>query len=182
MSDLLANYRLLVARVDELCRRIASGWGEHLACRPGCDSCCRHLRLFPVEAAALAAALAALAPAVREKVLVRAAGCGEDDPCPLLIDGLCQLYADRPIICRTHGLPLLLEGEAGRQIDFCPQNFHGIETLPAAAVIDLETLNTALTTINRLFVQQQGQDDAAQQRLIAEVVQTAAAKSGGSGA
>lgn len=170
MNDLLANYRLLVARVDELCRRITENWEKELACRPGCDSCCRHLRLFPVEAAAIGAALDALPPEMRDRVRARAAGCGESDPCPLLRDGLCELYAARPLICRTHGLPLLLEGEDGPQIDFCPQNFHGVEELPAAAVIDLEKVNTALTAINRLFVQQQGGDDAARLRLIAEVL------------
>jgi Fe-S-cluster containining protein len=178
MSELLANYRQLVARVDELCRQITNDWGEYLVCRPGCDSCCRHLRLFPVEAAALAVALDGLSPQVRDQLLVRAAGCGEDDPCPLLIGGLCQLYADRPLICRTHGLPLLLEGEEGRRIDFCPRNFQGVAALPAGAVIDLEKLNTALTAINRLFAQQQGLDDAARLRLIAEVVQAATQRSG----
>jgi hypothetical protein len=170
MNDLLANYRLLVARVDELCRRITDNWGEELACRPGCDSCCRHLRLFPVEAAALGEALRALPLPERVRLQTQAVGCDENDPCPLLRDGRCELYADRPIICRTHGLPLLLAGDSGLQIDFCPQNFHGVEELPTDAVIDLEKVNTALTTINRLFVQQQGGDDAARLRLIAEVL------------
>jgi len=50
----------------------------------------------------------------------------EDDvtPCPLLgDDGLCLVYAERPLICRQHGLPLIDSG--GDIIDerWCSLNF-----------------------------------------------------------
>src|SRR5690242_10266243 len=98
----LRNYRNLVARVDELCRRIAAEYGEYLTCGEGCDDCCRHVSLFPVEAVALAAALGGLPAdqAARIRELARAASAA--DACPLLEDGRCLLYAARPIICRTH--------------------------------------------------------------------------------
>ena len=149
---LLANYQTLVARVDELCRQIGEGWGAQIVCRQGCDSCCRHLNLFPVEAAALSAALRALPPIKVAELQARARSAALDDPCPLLVEGSCQLYAARPLICRTHGLPLLIKGTDGPRVDYCAQNFAGVASLPAAAVIDLERLNSALVAINQLYL------------------------------
>ena len=150
--DSLNNYRILVERVDAFGRRIEAEFRAQIACRRGCDACCRHLSLFWVEGVALAQALDDLSASVAEGIRERARRAAADDPCPLLEAGACLLYAARPIICRTHGLPLLAgEGES-RRIDYCPENFRGIDTLPAGAVIDLDRLNTTLAAINALFV------------------------------
>jgi uncharacterized protein len=147
----LRNYRNLVARVDELCRRITAEYGEYLTCGEGCDGCCRHVSLFPVEAVALAAALGGLPAeqAARIRELARAASTA--DACPLLEDGRCLLYAARPIICRTHGMPLLVSQEGEKRIDFCPKNFRGVASIPAVAVINLDLLNATLAAINAVF-------------------------------
>lgn len=149
----LENYLALLERVDELCGRTVSALQAEIACRPGCDACCRHLSLFAVEAAALRHALSQLAPADREPILDRAARTDAADPCPLLHDGLCLLYRARPIICRTHGLPLLLKRDGASEIDFCPENFQGLTSIPGSAVIDLERLNATLAAINALYLQ-----------------------------
>lgn len=149
---LLKNYRQLVARVDELCGRIEQAFRERIVCRRGCDGCCRHLALFRVEGVALALALAEQPEAEAEAIRERARRATDAGPCPLLKDGECLLYRARPIICRTHGLPLLGQREGERFVDYCPENFRGLQSLPASAVIDLETLNSALAAINGLFV------------------------------
>jgi hypothetical protein len=146
----LQNYRNLVARVDELCRRIAAEFGEYLACGEGCDGCCRHVSLFPVEAVALAAALGGL-PAKQAAHIRDRARAASTAACPLLENGRCLLYATRPIICRTHGMPLLIGQEGGKRIDFCPKNFRGVASIPAAAVINLDLLNATLAAINAVF-------------------------------
>ncbi len=156
----LRNYRQLVARVDELCARIEGDFREGIVCRLGCDGCCRHLSLFPVEAAALAAALAEAPAALAAEIRERTREAAEDGPCPLLKDGACLLYGARPLICRTHGLPLLGRRDGERFIDYCPENFKGMESLPASAIIDLETLNATLAAVNRLFVKESGGDEA----------------------
>lgn len=149
----LENYLTLLDRVEELCRRTSEAFSTHITCRAGCDSCCRHLSIFAVEAAALAAALKELPPEMAALVRAKAQGADEDSPCPLLHDGLCLLYYARPIICRTHGLPLLLLRDGERSVDFCPQNFQGLPSIPGSAVIDLERLNMMLATINALYLQ-----------------------------
>jgi Fe-S-cluster containining protein len=147
----LENYRALLARVDELCGQTVSRFESHISCRPGCDACCRHLSLFAVEAAALKAALELLPP--QEAELIREKGLtAPPDRCPLLHDGLCLLYQARPIICRTHGLPLLVSREGQSGVDFCPENFQGVETIPGSAIIHLDRLNEMLAAINALFL------------------------------
>lgn len=151
--ELLDNYRQLVTKVDALCAGIVGRFREHLACRRGCDACCRHLSLFWVEAAAMALAVESLEQGRREEIRARARLADSAGPCPLLAEGACLLYEQRPIICRTHGLALLTTtSDGGRQVDCCPQNFRDLASLPAAAVIDLEKLNATLAAVNALFV------------------------------
>ncbi|WP_298038574.1 YkgJ family cysteine cluster protein [uncultured Desulfuromonas sp.] len=150
--DLLENYRTLVERVDALAGRIEEAFSDEIACHRGCDSCCRHLSVFPVEGYALARALEEMPEKAANRLRGLARKVAPDAPCPLLKGGECLLYSARPIICRTHGLPLLT-GEGGeRRIDFCPQNFTGAASLPAEAVINLDLLNATLATVNGLFV------------------------------
>ena len=150
--DLLHNYQDLLARIDVICREVEAEFGAHLACRAGCDGCCRHITLFPVEAAALAAALNDLPQEEADRIRARACNASPEGSCPLLENGLCLLYAARPIICRTHGLPLLTIQGGERTVDFCPLNFRDISSLPGKAVIDLDRLNMTLAAINALFV------------------------------
>lgn len=150
--DLLRNYDDLVRRVDDLCRRIETDYGAHLACRKGCDACCRHLSLFPVEAAALARGLDGLSADEAEGIRHLARLAPAEAPCPLLREGACLLYRSRPIICRTHGLPLMAGDGRNRRLDWCPENFRGVKSLPNAAIIDLDVLNATLTAVNALFL------------------------------
>jgi len=46
----------------------------------------------------------------------------------------------------------LAEVAGRRSVDCCPENFRDAESLPGNAVINLETLNSALVAINALFV------------------------------
>lgn len=167
--DLLQNYRALVAKVDSFCHSVENTYAQHISCNAGCDSCCRHLSLFPVEAHALAAAAAELPPAEAER-LRRHVAVAAPDRCPLLKNGLCLLYNHRPLICRTHGLPLLIKDDSGTRVDCCPHNFTGLETLPGGAVLNLETVNAALVAINAVFVAALTEDDLPERISIAEAV------------
>jgi hypothetical protein len=150
--ECLHNYRNLVEKVNSLCQKIEAEYYEQLACRKGCDGCCLHFSLFWVEAVSLAVALHELPKSQIEHIREKARAASPDGPCPLLENGACLLYAARPIICRTHGLPILTTEDDKPTVDFCPKNFRGIGTLPGHAVIDLDRLNTLLTAINANFV------------------------------
>jgi hypothetical protein len=148
----LALYRQLLERVDRFSAQVETQLAETLACRAGCDFCCRLEAVFPVEAHAVCQALAQLPPATLAALSERRAA-GEE-VCPLLLEGHCAIYAARPLICRTHGLPLLLEEDGATRIDHCPLNFAGLESLPGALVLQLEAVNQPLAAINQLFLRQ----------------------------
>lgn len=148
----LENYLALLSRVDELCGHTAERFKTQISCRPGCDACCRHLSIFAVEAAALKQALGALAEPDASLIRAAAESTGPEAPCPLLHGRLCLLYQARPIICRTHGLPLLVSRDGESGVDFCPENFRGLSSIPGSAVIDLDRLNSALAAINALYL------------------------------
>jgi hypothetical protein len=150
--DTLLNYRNFVAKVDSLCQQIVAVYYEQMACRKGCDGCCQHFSLFSVEAVSLAAALRELPENRVIQIRENARLASLEGPCPLLENGGCILYTARPIICRTHGLPILTRADGMPTVDFCPKNFRGIDTLPGHAVIDLDQMNTLLTVINSRFV------------------------------
>jgi Fe-S-cluster containining protein len=152
LTEALLPYRALVEQVDLLCGRIVGDYAEALRCQAGCAGCCRLSGVLPVEAASLYLAWRSLPEAPRRALRSRLEHPGATDCCPLLFDRRCPLYAARPIICRTHGLPLLIEEDGAQRIDRCPLNFTGYDALPGAAIIHLERLNTALVTVNRQFV------------------------------
>ncbi len=150
--QLLVNYYALLDKVDDLCRKTIDKHRKDISCRPGCAACCRHLTIFPVEGFALAESLAELSPGEIESIRNQARSSAPSDSCPLLADDRCLLYEARPIICRTHGLPILFSSGEQQQVDCCPLNFQGVESLPGDAVIDLERVNSLLTAINGHFL------------------------------
>lgn len=149
---LLQNYHNLVGKIDALCSGVMTQCADSISCRKGCDSCCRHFSIFWVEAVNLACFVATLPQEQAELLRSKADKLADQDVCPLLLDGACAVYAARPIICRTHGLPILTRSETTQSIDFCPRNFTQADTIPGNLIIDLDTLNNTLVAINALFV------------------------------
>jgi Fe-S-cluster containining protein len=149
----LENYRELIKSLDSHAAGITDIYGEHMDCRKGCDGCCRHLSVFWVEGFALFDALRK-APKARADIVRRKIAHGATSlECPLLEDHVCLLYEARPVICRTHGLPLMNEYQSGPEIHCCPKNFQNFQALPGDAVLDMEMVNSSLATINSLFVE-----------------------------
>lgn len=158
MKGNLENYYQLLERVDGLCNGIKKALVEQITCREGCSACCTGITVFPVEAAAIKAALDSL-PA-DEKLFIRtyAKEHADGERCPLLYNHRCLLYAVRPIICRTHGLPIQYTENDQQQVDCCPLNLEECESLPGSAVIDLDRLNSVLVAVNALFISQTESD------------------------
>src|SRR5205085_2454277 len=125
------QYQQLIREADQLTAQLSARYGAHLVCRAGCSGCCHHhLSVFEVEAAAVREAVAALSTEMRERIGQQAREVrgrerrGEPVACPLLVNDRCSIYSSRPLICRTQGLPLLIETEDGSQeVDFCSLNF-----------------------------------------------------------
>lgn len=171
--DTLANYLAFLERVDGLCGQISARLAGEIRCKAGCSGCCRHLGLFPVEAANLADTVGRLPEALRN-LLAGRTDWTEETSCPLLLDDCCLVYSARPVICRTHGLPLLAEVAGEKVVDFCPENFRGVSSLSGDMVIDLETVNRALVAINGKFESDNPDSPFRGRRLsIAEIIEIA---------
>lgn len=101
---------------------------------------------------------------------------GESVVCPMLIDDRCSIYESRPLICRTQGLPLLIEAEDGQpEVDFCPLNFtaeDAVDDLDEDHLVPLDDLNLKLALVNLQHCREQGiADELSGQRLpMAEII------------
>ncbi|MCG8617002.1 MAG: YkgJ family cysteine cluster protein, partial [Desulfobacterales bacterium] len=153
LDPLLKNYDDLLERIDSHVRGVTDKFSSHISCEKGCDDCCRFLSLFPVEAFALSRAFSEL-PENQQRLILDEIGKDGDDQakCPLLIGHACMLYKARPIICRTHGLPIYIETDGEGMVDFCPENFKDLDALPKDAMLDLNQLNTLIAAVNNHFI------------------------------
>jgi hypothetical protein len=131
--------------------------GPAITCRAGCDDCCRRrFSVTSIEAAALLEAIDRLPLETRRVIQERASR--EEPACPLLAeDGHCEVYAERPAICRTHGLPIRFPPEPGVRslpmIDACPKNFVGrdLTSLDGKGVLDQATASTILAALDAAY-------------------------------
>lgn len=144
-----ADIASLHAAIDVDARRLHVLHAARLQCKRGCAACCvDELSVSAVEAAEIrhhhAALLASGAP--------HAIGA-----CAFLDDaGACRIYAERPYVCRTQGLPLrwLDEDDADEEAlvelrDICPLNEPGepIELLVAEACWTLGPIEERLAQL-----------------------------------
>lgn len=155
-------YIALLLKVERFSSEVVEANRGSLACRPGCDACCgRVFTIFAVEAANVRLGFSLLPDGVKDRIAIRArALSASGGPCPLLEDGRCAVYEHRPVICRTHGLPLtseLITVEGRKVVTLCDRNFPELDDLsaiPSRFVLDLDRLNSALAAINMLFMKE----------------------------
>jgi hypothetical protein len=174
MQNPLDNYNRMIAQVDTLCRGIEEALAGQITCSEGCSSCCTLITIFPVEAAALNTALAALPTDEVSSIRRRSDNHAGGEHCPLLHQNHCLLYHARPIICRTHGLPVLYSEGIERNVDCCPKNPVAREKLTGSNIIDLERLNTLLVAVNALYCSQTGAADLPDRLTIVEALRQTA--------
>ncbi len=194
-------YHQLLADIDRYAEVLRKRFAVEITCHLGCTGCCQqHLSVFDVEADALRELLGRLPSATRERLRdrARAALAREADladvppplatefppnpettvPCPALVDGACSVYDARPVICRTHGFPLLYVDEEAQEalLDVCPLNFSespdDLEALTENDLFEMNIINERLARANIEHVKTTTGDvrNAARRRSIAEII------------
>ncbi len=121
-SDRHQDIAGLHADIDDEAARLAALHQGRLHCRPGCTTCCvDDLTIGAAEADCIRAAYPELLASGRPHPFGACACLNEA--------GACRVYAQRPYVCRTQGLPLRwLEGADGDVVehrDICPLNDTG---------------------------------------------------------
>lgn len=142
-ADVLARYLELRGYCDALERRVRERFGREWQCRAGCGGCCSLTSVCGLEAVVL----------LRAGIGSRLAGqpLGDDGSCCLLVNERCLFYENRPLICRTHGLPLVSGSLTAGEIDCCPLNLPalaGATELAGDLVFDLDRLTENLLRLN----------------------------------
>ncbi|MFV8756076.1 YkgJ family cysteine cluster protein [Nannocystaceae bacterium ST9] len=147
MTDLRATLVQLRRRVDEHFDAALARTPSGFACREGCWSCCRpRFSVFEIEALGIREALAELDPELRERVREQGRDA-ELGHCALLVEGRCSVYAQRPVICRSHGLAVMTDEGV---VDHCELNYVGVE-VPRASVLVLEAVNRPLGVMAQMW-------------------------------
>jgi uncharacterized protein len=154
MTGARAHLAALFAKIEAFFGAAQAREGAAITCHAGCSDCCRRFTVTGIEAEVIREGLAALDATRRDELATRARDAATD-VCPALdLDGRCAIYAHRPVICRTHGLPIrFTEVRAGRSLpmlDACPKNFVGVDLagVSAASVMDQTTLSTIVGALD----------------------------------
>ncbi len=159
----------LIQIVDAALAEAARKAGSWLACRPGCYECCiGPFAITALDARRLREGLAVIESRVAASVLDRARAsvarferdypgdtvarllaeddAGEAEPCPALDPetGTCDLYAWRPITCRTFGPAVRFNGESLAVCELCYQGATPEEIAATAVDIDPDNLESEL--------------------------------------
>ena len=138
--DISHLYHALISQIEALCAHIKTIHGDSIVCRAGCDECCVNFTIGAGEFTAL------------KKIIQNRPDCSGNKnrgSCYFLNSGLCSIYEHRPVICRTHGLPVRFIDENGStSYSSCSKNssifMNGTNT------IDIDSINEKLAILNML--------------------------------
>ena len=158
LEQILDNYATLCRYCDSFFSFVRKQYGSDMACGKGCSACCELHSVCGLEAYAVAVCLA-------KKSLPRTQKRKNRSRCALCVNGRCLAYPARPVICRTHGVPLLLD--KGKTVaSSCGLNFAGrdLAGLPRSHVLDTTVVTGNLIRLNMAFCMAAGRRDLASER------------------
>jgi len=149
-SNTKTKYRQLRNEIDKLSAKLEKEHKKHLSCKSGCDLCCMDYSIFPVEFYSILDELKnqkfQQTPPEKNK---------NDQACVFLKNHRCSIYEIRPIICRTHGLPLLYANNKGEwELSACELNFRefDLENFTTENTFPQDKFNSKLFLLNKTFI------------------------------
>lgn len=148
LSINFGKYSGFIEKLDLEISSLEKKNAQHITCFPGCSSCCKVPRsVLPIEAFWIIQKTA-----IDKDSLGRVfSNVEESENCPFLVEDLCTIYEDRPVICRTHGLPLLnfFSETNDYHISHCDLNFKSHSgNFTKEIILNMETINETLRLIN----------------------------------
>jgi len=145
---LIRQYYHLQEKIDRESERLLHNHGSIISCKPGCSSCCKLSSVLAIEAIILQRAFYALSKQLQEQIKANIS----DEFCPLLVNNRCALYQHRPLICRTHGLPIgyIDEEVHAIEISACDLNFPPTYAFTEDNILLMDPFTQQLHTLNAM--------------------------------
>jgi Fe-S-cluster containining protein len=147
----VTDYRALRKKVDDIASSLSRQHAAHLMCKKGCDLCCMDYSILPVEFYFILDELKS-GGFKTENLILTDKDTGD---CIFLKDHACAIYESRPLICRTHGLPLLYTNNDGEwELSTCELNFTNFDfdDFSEKNTYPQDTFNSKLFLLNREFI------------------------------
>ncbi|HPF52710.1 MAG TPA: YkgJ family cysteine cluster protein [Draconibacterium sp.] len=149
MKSQKKGYLKLRDQVDQLSAQLEKIHRSHLSCKMGCDLCCMDYSIFPVEFYSIADQLS------EQNLELDLQTAKDNESCVFLKDHKCSIYTERPVICRTHGLPLLYVNENEEwELSACELNFTEFDTeeFNTENTFPQDRFNSELFMLNKEFI------------------------------
>lgn len=150
-QTILDKYKQLRDDIDGQCEKLEKEHASHLKCKSGCDLCCMNYNIFPIEFKYILNEL----KRQQFKMSSKSDAKKNRQDCVFLVDHKCSIYNVRPIICRTHGLPLLYtNNEDEWELSTCELNFQDFEfeQFSEKNTFPQDKFNSKLFLLNRDFI------------------------------
>ncbi len=154
MLNHFESYMNLVQKIDILSDKLSLIHNNNILCCEKCCDCCINLSIFPVEFYAIKQQL------ISNNINLSEIFFDANSSCGFLKKALCQIYEFRPIICRTHGLPIVFYNEDLEEpeysVSFCDKNFRNadLETFvfDEENTLNIDEINGELYSLNLKFI------------------------------
>lgn len=148
MENKFKKYLSLRSEIDRLTDNLFVQHLQHIQCKKGCDLCCMDYSIFPVEFFYIKGKLESKGMPVLEKKT-------DATSCIFLKNHTCLIYQHRPIICRTHGLPLLYMNNETEEweLSACELNFTDFDNFDTENTFPQDTFNSRLFLLNEEYIQ-----------------------------
>lgn len=143
------KYKLLLSEIDKHTATLEEVHHKHMKCKNGCSMCCIDFSVFPVEFYFI------LNELKNENIKLDKREDLSNEVCAFLRNHSCIIYQQRPIMCRTHGLPLLYANDEGEyELSACELNFtdFDFEDFTPENTLPQDKYNSKLFLLNREFI------------------------------
>lgn len=150
--DSIENYFEIRKNIDRSIQLLKEEHGRNMVCKKGCAMCCLNFDVFPIEFDAVKKQVSEEYRQVMQGKLPSKLG----QQCIFLKQQQCGIYSARPIICRTHGYPLLNMNEAGDrwELSHCELNFTKVDEdyFHEENTYAQDTYNSQLFMLNKEYI------------------------------